>query len=441
MTLVGVLPRRRTPSRALLRVQEDALPLSDATIRRRIAWIWALLFLNVMPYSAKSVLIPMPTSMGKVITQGALPIALIVAISINRRVLFRPSLFLLVMTLLSITSAMMSVRGYFGFGSVLRAARLIDMVTVLWLLTPWWGRRDLLFLKYQRRAMATVLIVVAVGAILFPGKAFSDEGAGRLGGVLWPVPTTQVAHYAAVLGGTTAVLWFTHLIRPRAAAVIFSLSVIVLVLTHTRTALVGMLAGLLVAGASLFFSRQRVRKLFAVTIVAGGLIAISFAPFLTAWFLRGQSTTQFDSFTGRANVWAALKEQPRTEVNTIFGYGMSNDSFDGLPIDSSWYASYLNQGLFGDVADGAALLVLFLIAILSPRGPRRAVALFVLVFCFLSSFTETGLGEASPYLLDLAVVASVLMMPIRGPAEPSFLHTRSEGRRRNPGARSPAWLQ
>lgn len=414
MTQASVLLQRRAPSRALLRARDDALPLSDTSIRRRIAWIWALLFVNVMPYSAKSVLVPFPTSVGKMITQGSLAVAFLLAISINRKVLFRPSLFLLMMSLLALTTFMMSVRGYFGLGSVLRAARLMDMVAVLWLLTPWWGRRDLLFLKYHRRALGVVLIMVGVGAIVFHGKAFSEEGAGRLGGVIWPVPTTQVAHYAAVLGGVTIVLWFAHLIRPRSAAIILSLSAVALILTHTRTALVGMLAGVLVAGISLFLSRKRVRKAFAVTVVAGGLIALSFAPFLTSWFLRGQTLAQFDSFTGRANVWSALIAQPRTEVNTVFGYGMSNDSFNGLPIDSSWYATYLNQGLVGDVADGAVLLILFLAAALSPRGPRRAIALFMVTFCLISSFTETGLGEASPYLLDLAVAASVLMSPLSG---------------------------
>lgn len=421
MTLTGALALRRTPSPAVLRGWEQSLPLSDAAIRRRIGWVWGLLFLNVMPYSAKSVLVPFPTSVGKAITQGALALATLLAISINRKVLLRPSLFLMVMSVLAVTSAMMSVRGYFGFGSLLRAARLADMVAVLWLLTPWWGRRDLLFLKYHRRAMGVVLLVVGVGAIAFHAKAFATEGAGRLGGVIWPVPTTQVAHFAAILAGTSIVLWFAHLIRPRSAALITGLCVLALVLTHTRTALVAMLAGVLVAGVSLFFSRQRVRRVFAVAAVAGGLIAFSFAPFLTSWFLRGQTTAQFDSFTGRANVWTALVAQPRTEVNTIFGYGMSNDSFNGLPIDSSWYATYLNQGLFGGVANGVALLVLFLTAVLSPRGPRRSLALFMVTFCLISSFTETGLGEASPYLLDLGVAASILMMPVDGPAEPVAL--------------------
>jgi O-Antigen ligase len=403
--------RFRTPAPALVRAEAEAGAPSETSVRRRIGWIWGLLFLNVLPYSAKSALLPMPTSIGKVVTQGALGVALVLALSINRKVLVRPNLFLILMTVLCVTTAMMSIRGYFGFGSMIRCGRLIGMVAVLWLLTPWWGRRDLLLLKYHRRALVVVLITVVAGLFLFPGKAFAQAGGGRLGGAIWPIPPTQVAHYAAVLAGTSIVLWFTGLVKPRMAAVMTIGSIGVIVLSHTRTALIAFLVALLVASLSLFVSRKRVRKALLVTVVIAALIALTFAPFLGHWFTRGQTSKQFTNLTGRATVWSEVEAQPRQEVNVLFGYGISNDSFNGLPIDSSWYSTYLDQGLFGDVVDGAVLLLLLLIAAFSPRGPRRAVALFMVVYCLIASFTETGLGEASPYLLDLAVAASLLMVP------------------------------
>jgi len=416
VSIPATLIRRRTPSPALLRAESEAATPTDATVRRRIGWIWGLLFLNVLPYANKSVLVPLPTSIGKVITQGALGVALILALSINRRVLVRPNLFLFLMTVLCVTSLMMSVRGYFGFGSMVRAGRLVGMIGVLWLLTPWWGRRDLLLLKFHRRALAIVLVTVIVGLVIFPGSALGQAGGGRLGGVIWPIPPTQVAHYAAVLAGTTVLLWFTGLVKARPALIMGFGGVGILIFSHTRTALIAFLAALLVASLSLFVSRKRVRKALLVTVVIGGLIALTFAPFLSTWFTRGQSTQEFTNLTGRATVWSALEAQPRTEVNTVFGYGMSNDSFNGLPIDSSWFSTYLDQGLFGDVMDGSVLLLLLLVAFFSPRGPRRAVALFMVVYCFIASFTESGLGEASPYLLDLAVAMSVLMMPLTAPS-------------------------
>ena len=39
------------------------------------------------------------------------------------------------------------------------------------------------------------------------------------------------------------------------------------------------------------------------------------------------------------------------------------------------------------------------------------MALFLIIYCLFASFTETGMGEASPYLLDLTVAASLLVIP------------------------------
>jgi hypothetical protein len=49
------------------------------------------------------------------------------------------------------------------------------------------------------------------------------------------------------------------------------------------------------------------------------------------------------------------------------------------------------------------------------------VALFLLVYCLIASFTETGLGQASTYMLDLTIAASLLV-----PAAPQLLDTKVE---------------
>jgi hypothetical protein len=48
-------------------------------------------------------------------------------------------------------------------------------------------------------------------------------------------------------------------------------------------------------------------------------------------------------------------------------------------------------------------------AYFQPRGSRRALALFLVTYALVASFTEVGFTDASPYLLDLAVAASLLM--------------------------------
>ena len=419
MTSLGTQVLQRAPSPALTRFRACVAPRSDVAVRRRLGLVWGFLFLNVLTYYTKSVLVPMPHSVGKVVTQGSLTLALVIALSVNRKVVIRPNLFLFLLTLLCVTTTMISVQAYFGLGTPLRAFRLVEFVAVLWLVTPWWGRDDLLFVRFLRRALVVILATVVAGVVLFPGRAIGAAAGHRLTGVIWPVPATQVAEYAAILGGVTTVLWFTHLVRARVAAATMAASIALIVLAHTRTALIAMCAGVLVAALSLFLSRRRVRKAVAVTAVVGAIVAVSFAPFLSSWFVRGESAKELASLTGRSNHWSLVMAQPRTEIETLFGFGMSNDSISGLPIDSSWYSGYLDQGLVGDVLDAGTLLALLVLAALSPRGPRRAVAFFLVVYCCLSSVTETGLGQATPYLLYLSVAASVLMAPL--PSSPPAL--------------------
>jgi hypothetical protein len=175
---------------------------------------------------------------------------------------------------------------------------------------------------------------------------------------------------------------------------------------------VAMLAGILAGSLSLFLTRTRVRRAFVVTILLVGIGALTFSPVITRWFERGESGQQFSDLTGRTIAWSAVEAQPRTEVNTIFGYGLSNDGVNGIPIDSSWLATYQDQGLVGDVLQGLILVSLLLAALISPRGPGRAVALFLVVYLAIESFTQTGLGQPSADFLDLAVAMSLLMPPL-----------------------------
>ena len=104
-------------------------------------------------------------------------------------------------------AAIMSFRGYFGLGSMVRWFSFALFVGALWLTTPWWGRRDFMILHFQRRALMVVIGTVLVGLAVSPTKAFAGATGGRLGGIVWPIQPTQVAHYSAVLVGITVVFW------------------------------------------------------------------------------------------------------------------------------------------------------------------------------------------------------------------------------------------
>lgn len=374
---------------------------------------WAALFFNVLAPSANETIVAIPRIVSQALAQGSLLLAFMLALLANPRIIVRPNLFLVLLSVLAIDALAVSIHGEFLVGSTYRGIRLVGFILCLWLLTPWWGRRELLMLRIHRLCLWAALASVALGAALAPGKAFSFDG--RLSGALWPIPPTGVAHYAAILFGTSVVLWMCKVIRGTHALVSIAFSAAILVGTHTRTALIGAVVGLAAAGASLFLGHSRVRRMSAGALVAVILGATVFAPEIVRWAARGQSAREASDLTGRANVWSDVFQTPRPRVNELFGSGLSDKSFNGLAVDSSWVATYLDLGWFGVVIGASLLLLLLVMAATHVPGPRRAVALFLILYCLASSITETGLGDASPYLLDLAVAASLLVRePNRG---------------------------
>ena len=113
-------------------------------------------------------------------------------------------------------------------------------------------------------------------------------------------------------------------------------------------------------------------------------------------------------------VWSALLNFPRDKFQEIFGFGLSNDSFDGLAIDSNWLASYQGQGLFGVVTCATMLILLLVTAYFQPRGVQRALALFLITYCLVGSFTEVGFTNVNPYFLELTLAASLLVPTAKG---------------------------
>ena len=375
---------------------------------KRVALIWGALFLNVLAYATMPTVVPIPGRVGQLLTQGALAVALGLALMVNTRAVMRPNAFMLILTLAAVVALMTSIHSEFLVGSTYRSGRYLMFVLVLWLLTPWWGRRDMLLLRCHRLCLSVVLGTVALGAVMAPGSAF---GAGRLGGVLWPVPPPQVAHYAATMFGTTVLLWMCKVLNGRHAALIVSLSGVVMVATHTRTALIGLFAGLLVGGASLFLGHARVRRTAAASAGIALVTVAIFANELRTWALRGQDSSQVSELTGRTKVWSAVMSQHRPTLESWFGSGMSNMSFNGLPIDSNWVATFQDQGKFGIALEALMFLLLLVTAISHVRGPQKAISLFLVVYCLFASITETGLDGPSAYVLDLVVAASLLIRP------------------------------
>ncbi|MGH3273952.1 MAG: hypothetical protein ACRDNZ_06445 [Streptosporangiaceae bacterium] len=387
----------------------QAQQASERWARRRVVLVWCLLLFNVLTFYPKTwtggpLVLPIPSAVGKVLTQGSMPAALLLALTVNRRRLIRPNVFLCLVSLLVLGAVLGMVQAS-HLGTFYRTFRLAGLVATLWLLTPWWGRRDLLLVRAYLGAMSVVLGTVLLGVAISPSGAMAG---GRLAGAIWPTPPPQVAEFAAVTTGLVAIMWACGLMRGRVTIAIVGLATAILLLTHTRTALLAMVTGLLVAGLSLIVARARVRKLFAVAAIAISIGAITASGVVTTWLARGESAQQLTDLTGRTDVWTQVVSAPRNLFQVVFGFGLSNKSFNGLPIDSNWLASYYDQGLWGVIVCAAILVFLLVAAYFQPRGPMRALALFLVVYCLVASFTETGFSDASTYLLELTLAAALL---------------------------------
>ncbi|MEU8746132.1 O-antigen ligase domain-containing protein [Streptomyces sp. BPPL-273] len=377
---------------------------------RTVGTVWGLLVLNTLGSTGARTIVPLPRSLIQMVTMGALVAAFALALAVNPRLRIRPSAFLLLLTLLLVPSLISSVSLESGFGALFRCARLALFVATLWLLSRWWDGGTT-FVRHHVRMYAVVLGSVAAGALVSPGAALPDLYGGRLVGALWPLTPPQIGQYAAVVIGLTVLLVLGGRTDRTGAAVVVVPSLVLLLLTHTRTATLGLLAGLVLAIGSLVLTSAAARRFFAWAVLCAAVAAVVFGSALRAWFLRGQSEENFTSLTGRAKVWDALLAAPRTTAEYLFGAGLGDKSFGGLPIDNSWLAVYHEQGVTGVALVTAMVVVLGAVALLRPPSLSRACALFLIGYCAIASYTEAGLGDASPYLLHLTVAASLLVAP------------------------------
>ena len=398
---------------------------------KAVGTAWGLLVLNTLGSAGAETIVPLPRSLIQMVTMGALAAAFVLALAVNLRLRVRPSAFLLLLTLLLVPSVISSADLESGFGALFRCARLALFVGTLWLLSRWWDGGPG-FVRHHIRMYFLVLCSVAAGLVVSPGAAMPELYGGRLVGALWPLTPPQIGQYAAVITGLSVLLLLGGRTDRRSAALVALPALVLLALTHTRTATLGLLAGLVLAIGSLVLTSAAARRFFTWAVACAAVAAVGFGSVLQAWFLRGQSQENFASLTGRAKVWDALLAAPRTTSEYLFGAGLGDKSFGGLPIDNSWLAVYQEQGMTGVVLVAAIIIVLGGVALLRPPSLSRACAIFLISYCALASYTEAGLGDASPYLLHLAVAASLLAAPATAtpPSTP-------EGPRR----RVPRWAQ
>ncbi|HMG62130.1 MAG TPA: hypothetical protein VK599_04205 [Streptosporangiaceae bacterium] len=404
------LMRGGTPHEPDATGAQSGTEVRPAAPPKLVGTAWGLLILNTLGSAGAQTIIPLPRSLIQLVTMGALVAAFVLALTLNQRLRIRPSAYMLLLTLLLAASMISSARLESGDGSLFRCFRLLLFVATLWLLSRWWDG-SLTFVRHHIRMYFLVLVPVAAGLVVSPGAALPGLYGGRLVGDLWPLTPPQIGQYAAVIIGLTVLLTVGRQTTKAGAAVVIVPSAVLLALTHTRTATLGLLAGLALAITSLILTSASARRFFSWVVLCVVVAAVGFSSALQTWFLRGQSQENFASLTGRAKVWDALLSAPRTVSQDVFGVGLGDKSYGGLPIDDSWLAIFHEQGLLGVALVAAIVIVLGAVALLRPPSLPRACAIFLISYCAIASYTEVGLGDASPYLLHLAVAASLLAAP------------------------------
>ena len=397
----------------------------DVTAQRRtpalVGAVWALLVINTLGSQGAETIVPIPRPVAQMITMGAMIGALVLALLLNPRMRFRSSAFLLLMSVLLVVSIASSVRLESGLGALFRCFRLSVFISTLWLLSPWWDNA-MVFVRHHIRVLGAVLFTVAAGLLVAPGLAFPGVYSGRLVGAIWPLTPPQVGQYAAIVTGLTIMLWMGRRTDKWGVLTVALPAFVLLMLSHTRTATIGLLAALTVGGLSLILTSARARKVFSWAAVVIGVAAVALGPVIQAWLQRGQDEQNLASLTGRQTVWDALLAAPRTTSEELFGVGLTNKSFNGLPIDNSWLSVYNDQGYIGVALVAMFLCTLIVVAVLRPPSLERSCAIFLIVYCIAASYTEAGLGDASPYLLNLAVAAALLS---RSPTPAMITPTRT----------------
>jgi hypothetical protein len=383
-----------------------------------VGLVWALLVVNSLGSLGVETVVPIPRQLLQMITMGALGLAFVLALLLNPRLLVRPSAILFLLTLLLLVSIGSSLFLESGLGALIRCTRQAMFISTLWLLSRWWDG-SLTFVRHHIRALCIPLLSVLIGLVVAPGLARPADFDNRLVGVLWPITATQVADYAAVLTGLILVLWLTRSISGRTVVVVTIPATVLLILTHTRTALIGLLAAVMVVALTQALSNSRARRTLATALCAG-LVAAAFAAPLAAWFRRGQDKDAISNLTGREKVWDQLLAADRTLRETLFGVGLTDKSYGGLPIDSTWLTVYYEQGLVGVTLVAMITGGLLLIAAMRPPSTARACAVFLLVYCVIASYTQTGLGDVSGYLLHFVVAATLLTAPASTVPSPPF---------------------
>lgn len=375
-------------------------------VAQRTTVIWFLLMATTLDWGGASALIRLPGFLEQLLTAAMTVLVIGMLFQRNLRLRLDLDFFLSSYLMLFIVSLVPFLAGYAGLGSVVRSLRfgLVVVAGVLLLESTREGRFALVDAHYNVVALLSALSLLSIP--LSPSRAFAESG--RLNGILLPMSGTRLGAVGGVTAGL-AVLRCTDSARRRPRDALFVvMGVAVVLLTNTRTALVAFAVSILLSLVVLATRLPRIRGALALSGIMVAVGPLLFSQYAQRWFNRGQSERELTSLTGRRVTWDLVLHYKRTTTQKYFGLGLSNKTVFGRAIDNGWLTVFHTQGFVG-VGFVAVLLVVLLGRVTLERyPPARSIALFLVSYSLVASYSETGIGDVSFYFLGLLAVDALV---------------------------------
>lgn len=407
--------RRRAdePPRTLAAGGHTDLERIDSPAGRAARTAWVLVFLAGVSWSIdqEGFLVVLPGRTQQFAALICVAVAGWLALRSNPRLTVGRTWFLVLLAVLPALSLIGPLMGMSGIGAVSRSVRFFLALGIFAMISWLWRTDAFDLVRTHIRIMRVMVAAAFISLALGQGSSFE----GRLIAQVPALVPPQVAQFAAVGTGLAIIAAISRMPGTRRNLLWITLGTVALLLTQTRTATVALLLALTVAVVSLVPRYERAR-----TIVLG-LVLVSIPLFVLAsdaaqtWYERGQSDDNLSTLTGRTKAWELVYEVERTQYTRLFGVGYGDKSIQGLPIDSGYIATFHEVGVVGVWAVVIILAVLALRALLDPRPANRAVALFLVVYVAVASYTETGIGDISAYVMHIVLAFSVVVGATRRP--------------------------
>ena len=302
-------------------------------------------------------------------------------------------------TLLSVASVMWSLIPLF---TLIRSSQLVVLAVLVAVTAGVWSDRTRSLHRDWTRIWLSYLAVAGVASVA--AFIWPNWQAGRWS---WPgLHTGTTSEYVAI--GAMALLsmqvehgWELSRRFRRVVPLLFIVSLVLLMLTITRSSLFGFVAGsfLIVWTGSRLRSDRRL-------VLVGGLIAAVvagvawFSESLVEYLLRGQTVDQFYTFTGRTDLWLFALGELNESPLLGFGYGAArviliDEFFWAGTGHNLWIEAALSVGVVGAVLLTVVLLWIAGRSLSLQRtdpGPASNFGIAFVTATLVSGFATTALA-------------------------------------------------